>query len=71
VDNADEFHARALKRGCQEHGIQLCYRPPLQPHYGGHIERLIGTLMKEMHLLPGTTFSSVKERGEYDSAARL
>jgi putative transposase len=70
VDNADEFHARALKRGCQEHGIQLCYRPPLQPHYGGHIERLIGTLMKEMHLLPGTTFSSVKERGEYDSAAR-
>ena len=70
VDNAHEFHARALKRGCQEHGIQLTYRPPLQPHYGGHIERLIGTLMKEMHLLPGTTFSSVKERGEYDSEAR-
>jgi putative transposase len=70
LDNAEEFHARALERGCQEHGIRLEYRPPLQPHFGGHIERLIGSLMKAMHLLPGTTFSSVKERGEYDSEGK-
>jgi putative transposase len=27
----------------------------------------IGTLMGEVHLLPGTTFSSVAERDDYDS----
>jgi putative transposase len=70
LDNAEEFHARALERGCQEHGIRLEYRPPLQPQFGGHIERLIGSLMRAMHLLPGTTFSSTKERGEYDSEAK-
>jgi putative transposase len=67
LDNAKEFHARALERGCQEHGIRLEYRPPLRPHFGGHIERLIGSMMKAMRLLPGTTFTSAKERGEYDS----
>jgi putative transposase len=67
LDNAKEFRGRALRRGCEQHGIQIIYRPPLQPHFGGHIERLIGTLMGEVHLLPGTTFSSVAKRGNYDS----
>jgi putative transposase len=67
LDNAKEFRGRALRRGCEQHGIQIIYRPPLQPHFGGHIERLIGTLMGEVHLLPGTTFSSVAQRGNYDS----
>lgn len=70
LDNAEEFHARALERGCQEHGIRLEFRPPLRPHYGGHIERLIGNLMKATHALPGTTFSSSQEKGEYDSEGR-
>ena len=70
LDNAKEFHSRALERGCREHGIQLQYRQPLRPNYGGHVERLIGTLMGAVHLLPGTTFGSVKERGEYDSEER-
>jgi putative transposase len=60
LDNAKEFHSQALERGCREHHICLKFRPPLAPHFGGHIERLIGTLMGEVHLLPGTTFSSVK-----------
>ena len=29
--------------------------------------RLIGTLMQHVHTLPGTTFSNIQERGEYDS----
>ena len=65
VDNAKEFHAEALVRGCQEYGIRLDHRPPRQPHYGGHIERLIGTMMGAVHLLPGTTFSNVSEKGCY------
>lgn len=70
LDNAKEFHGQALERGCQEHGIALKFRPPRMPHFGGHIERLIGTLMGEVHLLPGTTFSSVGDRGQYPSEDR-
>jgi len=68
LDNAKEFHSNALKRGCREHSISLTYRPPQTPHYGGPIERLIGTMMGELHLLPGSTFSSIKDRGEYKPA---
>jgi putative transposase len=67
LDNAPEFHSRALKRGCQQHGIQIHYRPPATPRFGGHIERLMGTLMTRIHALPGSTFSNVVERGDYPS----
>jgi putative transposase len=70
VDNAKEFHAEALVRGCQEYGIRIDHRPPGQPHFGGHIERLIGTMMGAVHLLPGTTFSNVNEKGSYASEER-
>lgn len=67
VDNAKEFKSQALKNSCRLYDIKLTYRPPAMPHNGAHIERLIGTLMKKVHLLPGTTMSSVKQRGKYDS----
>ncbi|GFZ99351.1 Mu transposase C-terminal domain-containing protein [Nesterenkonia alkaliphila] len=67
VDNAAEFKSEALRRGCEQHGIELNYRPLGQPHYGGIIERVIGTAMGQIHELPGTTFSNPAQRGEYDS----
>jgi len=67
VDNGSEFHSEALKRGCEVHGIKITYRPVGSPHYGGIIERVIGTMMKMVHELPGTTFSNIIERGNYDS----
>jgi putative transposase len=67
LDNATEFHSEAFRRGCIEHDIKLHHRPVATPHYGGHIERLIGTMMGEIHLLPGTTFSNIQQRGAYDS----
>jgi putative transposase len=67
LDNAKEFHSEALRRGCQQYGIGIEYRPVRMPHYGGHIERLIGTMMGKVHLLPGTTFSNVSAKGDYDS----
>lgn len=67
LDNAREFHGKALVRGAAEHGISLMHRPVARPHYGGHIERLIGTMMGAIHLLPGTTSSDVAARGAYDS----
>jgi putative transposase len=70
VDNAAEFKSEALRRGCDQHGIRLRYRPPGQPHFGGIVERVIGTMMQMVHELPGTTFSSTDERGGYDSDAK-
>lgn len=67
VDNGEEFHSEALRRGCEVHGITLQYRPPGEPHFGGTIERVLGTLMRMVHELPGTTFSNPRERGAYDS----
>ena len=67
VDNASEFHSAAFERGCAQHDIKIEWRPPGRPHFGGIIERLIGTLMKLVHMLPGTTFSNITERGKYDS----
>ncbi|MBM3553548.1 MAG: DDE-type integrase/transposase/recombinase [Alphaproteobacteria bacterium] len=69
VDNGKDFCSRALQRGAEEYGIALIHRPVATPHYGGHIERLIGTMMGAVHLLPGTTFSDIEARGDYDSLA--
>ena len=66
LDNAKEFHSEALRRGCEQYGIAIDYRPVRTPHYGGHIERLIGTMMGKVHLLPGTTFSDVRAKGDLD-----
>jgi putative transposase len=67
LDNAAEFKSEALRRGCEQHGVKLRWRPPGQPHYGGIVERVIGTMMTMVHELPGTTFSNTQERGGYDS----
>lgn len=67
LDNAKEFRGNMLQRACKEYGINLEWRPVARPHFGGHIERLVGTLMKEIHTLDGTTFSNTRERGDYDS----
>ena len=73
TDNGADFTAAALRRRCDEHDIRLILRPIATPHYGGHIERLIGTLMGRVHLLPGTTGSNTHDRGDYpsESNARL
>ncbi|MDC4235839.1 Mu transposase C-terminal domain-containing protein [Pasteurella multocida] len=67
VDNGPDFQALDLSKSCSAHGIHLEFRPMGRPEYGGHIERVIGTFMKEVHSLAGTTFSNIKERDSYDS----
>lgn len=67
ADNAKELSGPTLRQGCAEHGIHMKWRPVGRAHYGGHIERLNGTLMRLVHSLPGTTFSNVAERGDYPS----
>ncbi len=68
VDNGQEFHSTAFRSACEEWGIRIEYRPAGGAHYGGHIERLIGTTMGAVHVLPGTTQSSILEKGDYDSS---
>ena len=70
MDNAKEFRGNMLKRACDEYGIDIEWRPVARPHFGGHIERLLGTFAKEIHTLPGTTFSNTRERGDYDSEGK-
>lgn len=69
LDNAREFRGEMLKSACQEYGIDLLFRKVKKPQYGAHIERYLGTLMEEIHALPGTTFSSPDDRVNYDSEA--
>lgn len=67
VDNAGEFRGIDIQRICKEYGINLMWRPVGRPHFGGHIERLFGTLNQDIHTLAGTTFSNIHKRGEYNS----
>jgi putative transposase len=67
ADNAKEFRGNMLKKACQEYAFSIEWRPVGRPHFGGHIERLLGTFAKEIHTLPGTTFSNTQQRRGYDS----
>jgi len=59
VDNGQEFHSSGFRRGCDLNGIDTIYRPPGTPRFGGHVERLIGTLMRHVRLLPGSSYSDL------------
>lgn len=68
LDNGADFRSLDLQRACEQYNISIEWRPVARPQFGGHIERLIGTTMRTVHTLPGTTRSNIKERGEYNSA---
>lgn len=67
VDNAKEFRGKMLEKACKQYGIEIEWRPVAHPHFGGHIERLLGTILNEIHGLTGTTFSNPQQRQNYDS----
>ena len=64
VDNGADFRADAIKHAGLLHGINIEFRPIGQSNFGGHIERVIGTLMNITHEIPGTTFSNIQQKGE-------
>ena len=67
LDNAKEFRGKVLEKACQQYGIEIEWRPVARPNFGGHIERLLGTILGEIHGVTGTTFSNTRERQDYDS----
>lgn len=67
-DNGMELHGNTVESVCLEMGINLHYCGVAHPEMKGAIERAIGTVNRGLiHSLPGTTFSNVKQRGNYDS----
>lgn len=68
MDNAKEFRSVSLQKFCSEYRIKDIYRPVARSHFGGIIERMVKVSMEKMHLIPGTTFSSVEKKGTYDSS---
>ncbi|VWD48467.1 integrase [Burkholderia aenigmatica] len=67
-DNAWEFHGSATRAGCDELGISLVYCPSRAPWFKGRVERFMRTIAEQLfHLIPGTTWSNTKDRGEYPS----
>lgn len=69
-DNAKEFRGTMLGLAVKEHGMFGERRPQGQPKFGGHIERSFRTFMTRVHELPGTTFSNVKQKVDYDSEGK-
>lgn len=59
TDNGAEFRSLSFRLGCQQQNIEYGYRPVRTPRYGGRIERLLGTFMRRMRLIPGNTFSEI------------
>lgn len=66
VDNGKDFRSKGLIRACENYGIDLQWRPVGLPEYGGHIERLMGTIAKELAKIPGKTFANTRDRKGYD-----
>jgi putative transposase len=76
VDNGSEFHSEALENGCLMFGIEIHYSPRKVAWFKGKVERVQGTANRAIaHGFPGTTFSNIFEKGDYDpkkhSIARL
>lgn len=67
TDNGADFRSFSVEQACLANGIHINFRPIGKKEYGGHIERLIGTTMTEVHDIPGTTYSNIKEKMHYDS----
>ncbi|PNV82396.1 MAG: integrase [Sulfurimonas sp.] len=67
VDNGKDLIGHDMQRVCDEFGMTMVRRPVGRPQYGSHVERVFGTINKEIHNLPGTTFSNISEKAEYDS----
>ncbi|QFR49792.1 transposase [Sulfurimonas lithotrophica] len=67
VDNGKDLIGLDMQRVCDELGMSMTRRPVGRPQYGAHVERVLGTINKKIHDLPGSTKSNIVDKGEYDS----
>lgn len=67
VDNGLEFHSSDLESVAFDLNIRIQYCPKHQPRFKGVVERYLKTVNYHFaHQFPGTSFSKLHERGDYD-----
>lgn len=67
VDNGAEFHSDSLESACLMLGVEIHYSARKTPWFKGKIERSLGSLNRGVaHSNPGTTFSNIFEKGDYN-----
>lgn len=67
VDNGKDFTGTNLEAACLELGTRIEYCPVQKPWYKGMVERFFRTINQQLiHRIPGTTFSNIKDKGDYD-----
>lgn len=67
VDNAKQYYSASFDEACLQLGVITQYAPVKTPYYKPSIERMFGTLNTRLvHQLPGTSFSNVSEKWDYD-----
>lgn len=68
VDNGREFHGKALEQSALSLQIDIRYCPTRKPWFKGAVERFFRTANSSLfHTLPGTTFSNIQNKGDYQS----
>ncbi|HTF97445.1 MAG TPA: hypothetical protein VL995_15000 [Cellvibrio sp.] len=71
VDNGLEFHSKMLRQLCYELNIELVFCPKQEPQFKGCIERVLGSLNREVsHKCAGTSFNNITARGDYPSVEK-
>lgn len=68
VDNGSEFHGDGFEDASLQLGTIILYCPVKHPWFKAVVERYFRTLNQQLlHELPGTTFSNIFEKEDYDS----
>lgn len=68
VDNALEFHGKDFEAAALSLLIDIRYCPGGEPWWKGAVERAFRTMGTSLiHTVPGTTFSNIIEKGDYNS----
>ncbi len=68
MDNGKDFTSKLMKEFLAKYRINAGYRPVGGSQYGGHVERLLGTLNRQaFHSMTGNTKNSITSRKDYPS----
>lgn len=67
TDNGPEFHGFNFEMACLQLGISISYTRAYSPWEKGAVERFNGDINRKlMHKIPGTTFSGIGDKVDYD-----
>lgn len=68
VDNGAAYRSQSMVAAAAQLQFELRLVPVGKPHLKGKVERFFGEVARDFFsLIPGRTFSSIHERGDYDS----